>query len=257
MRRSRSSLVLLVLVIAFVPALAAFPVVAQDATPGIEGGGVTILPPDEPYAGVSLGEWNARSWQWAMSVPMDVNPSFDPDGNGCEIGQVGPVFFVPASYADEPVTIPCVVPEGTAIFVGVGGTECSTVEPPPFFGRDEAELQACAAAATDGITDLQASVNGVAVPDLDQYRSQSPVFTLNLLAGQLLRGGSGRGAVGGGWLQLHHRPPATGRVRDRRVGHVSGWRHDHYRQRPDHRPGRAGGRAACLAGGLARLLAMA
>jgi len=182
MHRSRASLVLLVVILASLPVLTAGSGIAQDATPGTELGGVTILPPDQIYAGASLGEWNARSWQWAMSVPEAVNPSFAADGSGCEIGQFGPVFFVPGSYAEEPVTIPCVVPEGTAIFVGVGGTECSTVESPPFFGRDEAELRACAAALTDGISDLQATVNGVDVPDLEQYRTQSPVFPLNLLA---------------------------------------------------------------------------
>jgi hypothetical protein len=73
----------------------AYGVAAQNATPGVEVGGVTILPPDHPYAGATLGEWHARSWQWAMSVPTAVNPSFAADGSGCEIGQFGPVFFVP------------------------------------------------------------------------------------------------------------------------------------------------------------------
>ena len=180
MRPSRAKLGLLVL--AFLPSFIALPAVAQDATPGGEGSGVTILSADEPYADVDRGEWYARYLQWAVSVPMAVNPLFDPDGNGCEIGQAGPVFFVPFSYVQESVTIPCVVPEGTAIFVGVAVVECSTVEAPPFFGRDEAELRACAAAATDGITNLQASVNGVAVPDLEQYRAPTPLFPMNLRA---------------------------------------------------------------------------
>ena len=32
-------------------------------------------------------------------------------------------------------------------FVPLLGSECSTVEPPPFFGRDESELRRCATAA--------------------------------------------------------------------------------------------------------------
>ena len=56
--------------------------------------------------------------------------------------------------------------------------ECSTLEPPPFFGRSEDELRACATAWLDSATDYQASVNGQDVGDLDAYRSTSPLFTL-------------------------------------------------------------------------------
>ena len=35
--------------------------------------------------------------------------------------------------------------------VPAGGVECSTAEPPPFFGRDEEELRACAETAAEQI----------------------------------------------------------------------------------------------------------
>ena len=154
------------------------PAIAQDATPA--AGEVTILGPDESYAGVTRGEWTARWAQWALSFPAEINPNFDPTGAQCGYGQSGPVFFLPGDATGEPVTTPtiCVVPEGMAIFVFVGGNSCTTVEPPPFFGRNEEELRACAAAATDGVTDLQASINGEEVPDLETYRTTSPLFSL-------------------------------------------------------------------------------
>jgi hypothetical protein len=38
---------------------------------------VDILPPDEPWSGLTRGEWDARKWQWMLSMPEDVNPYFD------------------------------------------------------------------------------------------------------------------------------------------------------------------------------------
>jgi hypothetical protein len=153
------------------------PVLAQEATPASEE--ITIYGPDEMVGGATLGEWEARNWQWAVSMPESVNPNFDSTGESCGYGQSGPVFFLPASYGpevNEPIT--CVVPHGVALFVGVAGSECSTVEPPPFFGRDEAELAACATAFTDEISEMEASIDGQPVPDLEQYRAVSPLFSM-------------------------------------------------------------------------------
>lgn len=173
------------LTLAFLSLLAGLtaPVTAQEATPATEVGGVTILGPDESYAGASHGEWDARQWQWAVSFPQEISPGFDETSERCGYGQFGPVFFLPGSFTPEPKTVTCVVSEGTAILVGLGGAECSSVEPPPFFGRDEAELRACAVAATDAITEVTATINGEAVPDVMSYRSTSPLFSLTFPEG--------------------------------------------------------------------------
>ena len=141
-----------------------------------EGAAVEILPPDEPFAGLTRGEWDARQWQWLVSMPVDVNPGDDTTGDRCGYGQSGPVFFVIGSGGGGDRT--CVVAEGTAIYVVVATVECSTVEAPPFFGRTEDELRACATADMDLVTDVSARVNGVDVANLDTYRTASPLFTL-------------------------------------------------------------------------------
>jgi hypothetical protein len=109
-------------------------------------------------------------------MPVDINPGDDAAGDRCGHGQSGPVFFVIGSGVPGQRT--CVVAEGTAIFVVVATVECSTVESPPFFGRTEEELRACATADMDAVADVQARVNGVDVADLETYRTASPLFTL-------------------------------------------------------------------------------
>jgi hypothetical protein len=140
---------------------------------------VEILPPDESYAGATRGEWDALNWQWALSMPRDVSPNVNPTNERCGWGQSGPVFFLPGNFDGLPMDVTCVVAEGTAIYV-TWGAECSTVEPPPFFGRTEEELRDCAIAWVDQAEEVTAEVNGQEVPDLESYRTTSPLFTLTL-----------------------------------------------------------------------------
>jgi glycine cleavage system aminomethyltransferase T len=64
------------------------------------------------------------------------------------------------------------------------GSECSTVEQPPFFGRDEAELRRRAARAVDtaehafDMATMRLTVDGRDVEDLSAYRAAPPRFTL-------------------------------------------------------------------------------
>jgi hypothetical protein len=75
----------------------------------------------------------------------------------------------------------CTIPSGTALVVLVAIVECSTVEPPPFFGGDEAELRACASSGLDGSSGpMSLTVDGVPVRDLLGYRSITPLFDFRL-----------------------------------------------------------------------------
>jgi len=179
MFRLRPSFVLLAVVLILFGGLAS-PTTAQEATP--PAGEVTILEPDEEYAGATLGEWMARWWQWTFSFSKDTSPSLDATGVLCGSGQSGPVFFLPVNYLGGHITRTCIVPAGMAIYVPVGEANCSTIEPPPFYGRNEKELQACATAVADTITDVTVSINGEPVPDLEPYRVSSPLFPLTFPA---------------------------------------------------------------------------
>lgn len=150
---------------------------AQDATPASDGD--VVYAPDEIVHGATLGEWLARSWQYAASFPADVSPWYDETGERCGYGQFGPVWILPGTFlAEPPDPLRCTVPEGVAILTGTVSAECSTVEPPPFFGRNEQELQACAAQWVDTTGEQSIALDGEEVADLDQYRVTSPLFTM-------------------------------------------------------------------------------
>jgi pimeloyl-ACP methyl ester carboxylesterase len=165
----------------------AAPVHAQDASPTPES---TVLPPDAEVGGLSLGDWSARSWQWYFSLPQDINPFYDETGALCGYGQSGEVFFL--AGADHNVERQCIVPLGAHIFVPLAGAECSTVEPPPFYGGNEAELNQCVTDAIDfaleafDMSVMTLTVDGVAVPDLLSYRVRTPLFTLWLPENNIL-----------------------------------------------------------------------
>jgi hypothetical protein len=137
-----------------------------------------IVPPDQPWGGLTRGDWTARMYQWQVSLPEGVNPYLDATGESCGYGQSGPLFFLSGSALSEPAEFTCVVAAGTAIYVVPASTNCSTVEPPPYFGRTEDELRSCASKAMDWNTDYAARVNGQEVADLESYRTSSPLFTL-------------------------------------------------------------------------------
>lgn len=136
-----SSLVLTTLTVAASSSATSPPTTTLDV------GALEVLPPGESFAGVSPSEWSARWFQWFLSMPNDFHQSPGSNSQPCGSGQSGPMFFLPA-FVEHPgmIYVNCVVPEGTAIYLYLANVECSTGEPPPFFGRDEAELRACAAA---------------------------------------------------------------------------------------------------------------
>ena len=175
--RSMMRLCVLIVVLGLAPGSAV--TLARQASPVATN---VVLPPEVEVAGVDLAGWSARSWQWFFSLPAAINPFFDETGAICGYGQSGPVFFL--AGAERDVARTCVVPERAHIFVPLVGSACSTVEPPPFFGEDEADLARCATDAVnhaEGVFDMSVmrlTVDGVDAGDLSAYRAVSPLYTM-------------------------------------------------------------------------------
>ncbi len=143
-----------------------------------------VVPPKAKYRGLSYGEWSAEWWKWCFSLPADRHPLFDTADSSA--GQSGNVWFLGGTFtliededgsASGVVTRDCTVPKGTALFFPILNTECSTVEGN---GDTEAELRDCAAfygsAAMNPDSNLQCTIDGMPVKDLDHYHVQSPAF---------------------------------------------------------------------------------
>lgn len=180
--------------------LAALPVAAQDFPAG-------IIPPDARPFGMTYGEWSAKWWQWALSLAANQNPFFD-EGGSCTNGangqaDPGPVWFLTGVINASGMAVGnCSVPAGKALFFPVINAECSTLEPDPFHGANEAELRACATGVRFG--DLFAEVDGVAIPNLNQFVKQSPLFTFTVPLNNVLgvAAGTGQSVANGAYLML-------------------------------------------------------
>lgn len=130
----------------------------------------------KPY-GVSYGEWTARWWQWALSIPKDVNPVGDETGKYCGQGQEGPVWFLAGTFGGE-MERACTIPAGKAILFSPINVECSYAEFPDL--KTESDLRACAKSGQDLATEFEVSIDGVNLQNLQNYRIQSPLFDLTL-----------------------------------------------------------------------------
>jgi hypothetical protein len=92
---------------------------ARNPNPG-------VLPPQSHAFGATYGEWNARWWQWALSMPVDAHPLFDTAD--CSAGQSGHVWFLGSTFSATPdpgdpdnaiigtAERDCTVPTGKALF---------------------------------------------------------------------------------------------------------------------------------------------
>jgi hypothetical protein len=146
--------------------------------------GAAIIPPQAKggYAYcMTYAEWSAAWWQWALSLSADENPWYDVDGscvNGA-FGQREPVWFLTGVHNVSGTAVRnCTVPAGKTLFFPIINAECSTLETPPFNCSNEANCLSCAMSFTIG--DVFATIDGVAVKNLDRYLVQSPLFTFTL-----------------------------------------------------------------------------
>jgi hypothetical protein len=89
-------------------------------------------------------------WETVLETPTPQNPCVD----------LGKKVVAPFQAGPGPLT--CTVKSGTKIFVAAFTVECSTVEPPPFFGGTEAELRTCVRALDPD--EVTITVDGEPVP---------------------------------------------------------------------------------------------
>lgn len=154
-----------------------YSVQAADANPG-------VLPPQSKPYGLTYGEWGAKWWQWAFSLPLDHHPLFDVTGADAAVGQSGNVWFLGGVFVQSgQATRSITIPSGTALFFPVLNVETSILEGD---GTNEQELRQKANDIVDLATDLSAEIDGKPVANFASFRAESPLFTFSLPADNIL-----------------------------------------------------------------------
>ena len=53
-----------------------------------------FTPDSKPY-GLTYGQWTVKWWNWALSIPTEINPVYDYSGKFANVSQKDPnVFFL-------------------------------------------------------------------------------------------------------------------------------------------------------------------
>ena len=149
-------------------ALAASWFVAQAAAPASTQAAEAVT--TGPVDGVSIGEWTARWWRWALTQP--VQPFLDPDGRFCAMGQDGPVWFLAGTDGSFRPRRECAIPAGKHVLVPVINMI--------YWQRSAAgarspcrELQASAAVNNDHLRSAEVLLDGKPLGDVRLFRIRS------------------------------------------------------------------------------------
>ena len=127
-----------------------------------------------PY-GIPYGGWLAKWWQWSFSIPSAQHPRDAYTPEKCTLNQEGPVWFLADQLGGQEERT-CTIPAGKAIFVPLLVGECDYSSPD--VKSDEA-LRRCAMEGNEyGV--IEATVDGMKVKSLEQYRTQSGFFNITI-----------------------------------------------------------------------------
>ncbi|MGI0001365.1 MAG: hypothetical protein ACRD6Q_09055, partial [Nitrososphaeraceae archaeon] len=150
-----------------------------------------------PPPGILTAEW----WQWILDIPKEINPLLDETGENCAVNQQGPVWFLVGTPGDSEtggiitgsVERDCVIPEGKKILFPIINVFCSELndeaairealgipagQPIPPSQLEEG-LRICAEDIINGVNILEASIDGKEITNFENFRVQSPLFTIS------------------------------------------------------------------------------
>lgn len=155
-----------------------------------------------PY-NVPFGEWTARWWRWALSIPIYKNPLIDEVGKDCAESQTGPVWFLAGTTGKNHFAIRrCSIPSGKSILFPIIVSLFSFAEVPEI--KTDEELISYTAKDIDEYRLLESSIDGQRLQNLDQCRVQYGPFTITIPPNNIwnVQSGSTRAVSDGFWIFL-------------------------------------------------------
>jgi hypothetical protein len=103
-----------------------------------------VVDASKRVAGFTAGDLLGEELRQLLELPLDVNPLAGSRENNClSAGHKDKVLMLWTSPAPPPLTV-CNIKPGTPVFFFALFAECSSVEPPPFFGATKEEQRQCA-----------------------------------------------------------------------------------------------------------------
>jgi hypothetical protein len=213
MRFKRTNISQIPIIIVAALIIGIFSTVTYEFSNGQEG---NLFTTDSHPFGITYGDWTAKWWQWALSIPQDVNPVGDPTGRYCGQNQNGPVWFLAGTFGGSAERT-CTIPEGKAVLFAPVNVECSYAEFPDL--KSETDLRECAKSGQDLVTELDVTVDGVKLQGLKEFRVQSPLFNLTLPKNNVfgLPGASTEAVSDGNWVFLKPLPPGNHTIHSKGV----------------------------------------
>jgi hypothetical protein len=161
---------------------------------------------------MSYAEWTVRWWQWALSLPVDINPITDDSGKYAAQKQSGPVWFLAGTLGGLAVRR-CSVPAEKAILLPILNHGGTLADSPTI--KSETDLVSHASKEMDIITNLEVMVDGFRLEDLKACRVLTPIFDVVLPDSNLFNGTAGptKGASDGYWLFVKPLPRGDHNIR--------------------------------------------
>lgn len=172
-------------------------VMADSINPGV------YAKDSAPY-GIPYGVWLAKWWNWTSSIPSDQHPRDNYTPEKCQANQQGPVWFLADQLGGREERT-CTIPAGKSIFIPLLVGECEYSTPDI---KSDDDLRRCASEGNEyGV--IEATVDGVKLKDLEQYRTQSGFFNVTIVEGNIYESpvGTFRAFADGFFVFLEPLPP--------------------------------------------------
>jgi hypothetical protein len=135
----------------------------------------SVVPPQSDSFKQTYGQWGGRWWQYVLGIPdnpaPDENPLNDPNGERCNVGQWGPVFFLVGTTGGSAVRS-CEAPADTGLFFPIQNIFCAIPED----GDTPAAIsQLCSdfVTANYDVKTFSVTIDNKSVPNLQKFRASS------------------------------------------------------------------------------------
>jgi len=142
-----------------------------------------IYSKDSSPFGTPYAEWINKWWNWNQGIPSSQHPRDNFTALKCTSNQNGPVWFLPDILTGKEERS-CTIPAGKAILVPLLTGECHNDGIPPIMTNDE--LRNCAREG-DEFGVISATLDGQALQNLDQYRTQTGFGNITIVKDNIFK----------------------------------------------------------------------